>query len=89
MSKVIKAFSLDRRTVDILEDYCKQSDNWDKTISRSKVVNDAIVWFLRGDTAELVHNNEKLMEAVKRANKELISPTPTNRPLWRRLLLGQ
>ena len=89
MSKVIKAYSLDIETVKILEDYCSQSDNWKKTISRSKVVNDAIVWFLRGDTAELVHNNEKLMEAVKRANKELLSPTPPNRPLWRRLLLGQ
>ena len=89
MSKVIKAYSLDLETVRILEDYCRQSDNWDKTISRSKVVNDAIRWFLSGDTAELVHNNEKLMQAVKRANKEIMSPTPISRPWWRRLLLGQ
>ncbi len=89
MSKVIKAYSLDLETVRILEEYCHASDNWDKTISRSKVVNNAIVWFLRGDTAELVHNNEKLMAAVKRANKEIMSPAPISRPWWRRLLLGQ
>ena len=89
MSKVIKAYSLDLETVRILEEYCSASDNWDKTISRSKVVNDAIVWFLRGDAAELVHNNERLMEAVKRANKEIMSPEPSNRPWWRRLLLGR
>lgn len=89
MSKVIKAYSLDLETVRILEDYCSASDNWDKTISRSKVVNDAIVWFLRGDTAELLHNNERLMEAVARANKEIMNPAPISRPWWRRLLLGQ
>ena len=89
MAKVNKAYSLDLETVRILEEYCSASDNWDKTISRSKVVNDAIVWFLRGDTAELVHNNERLMEAVKRANVELTEPRPISRPWWRRLLLGQ
>ncbi len=89
MPKVNKAYSLDFETVRILEEYCSASDNWKKNISRSKVVNDAIVWFLRGDTAELVHNNERLMEAVARANKEIMSPEPTNRPWWRRLLLGQ
>ncbi len=89
MSKVIKAYSLDLETVRILEEYCAASDNWKTTISRSKVVNDAIRWFITGDTAELVHNNERLMEAVKRANVELMEPRPKYRPWWRRLLLGQ
>jgi len=89
MSKVIKSFSLDIETVRILEEYCSSSDNWDKTISRSKTVNDAIVWFLGGDTAELVHNNERLMDAVRRANVELMVPKQRDLPWWRRLLLGR
>jgi len=92
MSKVIKSFSLDIETVRILELYCQQEDTsfgGTKMISRSKLVNDAIVWFLRGDTAELVHNNERLMEAVKRANVAIKESKPINRPWWRRLLLGR
>ena len=87
MSKVIKAFSLDRSTEDILEHYCRQSDNWDKQISRSKVVNDAIVWFLSDtDRAELVHNNERLVAAVQRANQQLANPT--KKKSWWRQILG-
>ena len=88
MSKAIKAYSLDLSTVKLLEDYCRQSDNWDKTVSRSKVVNDAIVWFLQGDTAELLHNNERLMEAVKRANQAIAAPGRDTRKSWWRVLLG-
>ena len=86
MSKVIKAFSLDRRTVDILEDYCRKSDNWDKQISRSKVVNDAIVWFLSGDTAELLASQEALMVKVR----ELASARdfPVKKKSWWRQILG-
>ncbi len=86
MSKVIKAFSLDTRTVEILEDYCRQSDNWDKKISRSKVVNDAIVWFLSGDVAELVHNNEQLVKKFGEEMRKKDSPKPTKS--WWRVLLG-
>ncbi len=92
MSKVIKSFSLDMETVHMLEQYCQQEEvsfGGTAMVSRSKLVNDAIQWFLRGDTAELVHSNERLMEAVKRANKHIMSPTPISRPWWRRLLLGR
>jgi len=92
MSKVIKSFSLDIETVRILELYCQQEDTsfgGTKMISRSKLVNDAIVWFLRGDTAELVHNNERLMAAVKRANVAITEPKQRGLPWWRRLLLGR
>ena len=86
MSKVVKAFSLDRRTVEILENYCREADNWHRNISRSKVVNDAIVWFLSDtDRAELVHNNEMLVEAVQRANLKLINPTK-EKSWWRQIL---
>lgn len=89
MSKVIKAFSLDRRTVEILENYCRQSDNWDKKISRSKVVNDAIVWFLSGDVAELVHNREALVERIKQMNLKLDAAElyqPPKKSWWRQIL---
>ena len=86
MSKVIKAFSLDRRTVDILEDYCRQADNWEKRISRSKVVNDAIVWFLSGDVAELVHNNEQLVKKFGDVMREKDSPRIPKKSWWRQIL---
>ena len=89
MSKVIKAYSLDLKTVRILENYCAASDNWKKTISRSKVVNDAIVWFLQGDTAELVRSQDALMKKVRELAKLRDSPERISRPWWRRLLLGQ
>ena len=89
MSKVPKAFSLDSKTVDILENYCKQSDNWKKTISRSKVVNDAIVWFLSGDVAELVHGNEQLQErygAAMRLIGDSMPHLPKKKSWWRQIL---
>lgn len=85
MVKVIKAFSLDKDTVDLLEDYCKASDNWDKTISRSKVANDAIVWFLSGDVAELVHGNNQLQKRFAAAQKKLHAPMP-KKSWWRQIL---
>lgn len=87
MSKVIKAFSLDRRTVEILEDYCRHSDNWKKKISRSKVVNDAIVWFLSDtDRAQLVASQEALMEKVRELAQA--RDFPVKKKSWWRQLLG-
>ncbi len=92
MSKVIKAYSLDLKTVEILEDYCAVSDNWDKTVSRSKVVNDAIVWFLTGDVSELKRERDEIharwVDLVNQKHDSRVS-RPTNQPWWRRLLLGQ
>jgi hypothetical protein len=89
MAKVIKAYSLDLKTVNILENYCSASDNWDKKWSRSKVVNDAIVWYLEGDIAELVAAQENLMRKVRELAKLRDSPERTSLPWWRRLLLGR
>jgi len=44
--KVGKAYTLDVEVVQMLERYCAASETWDKRRSRSKVVNDAIRWFL-------------------------------------------
>ena len=88
MSKVIKAFSLDLATVEMLERYCSKNDNWDGKMSRSKFVNDAIVWFLQGDTAELVHSSEILKDKFAQAMRKLhgIDPEPDVRPWWKRIL---
>jgi hypothetical protein len=91
MAKVVKAYSLDIRTIEILEQYCQEHDNWDKTWSRSKVVNDAICWFLEGDTAELVASQEALMSKVRElAMKNTLDPSnPPSKTVksWWRILL--
>ena len=91
MAKVIRSFSLDPEVSDILENYCRQSDNWHKNISRSKVVNDASRGFLSDtDRAELIQQRDQLMLAVQRANLAIRdSPSPPRLPWWRRLLLGR
>ena len=86
MAKAIRSFSLELKTIQTLEDYCKKSDNWEKNISRSKVVNDAIVWFLTGDVAELVHNNEKLVKKFGDAMRQKDDPNP--KMAWWRHILG-
>ena len=86
MAKVIKSFFLEMRTVRILEDYCRASDNWKKNISRSKVVNDAIVWFLSGDVAELVASQEALMERVRQLAGA--RDFPVKKRAWWRQILG-
>lgn len=89
MAKVIKAFSIDIETARILENYCKATDNWKTNMSRSKVVNDAIVWFLSGDVAELVHSNEQLVKKFGDAMRKQHEQNPKARKRWwKDLFLG-
>ena len=84
--KVNKTYTLEMDTVQILEKYCAASDTWDKSISRSSVVNSAIRWYLQGDTADLVASQEKLMAKVRElamAKDDLLTP---KRSWWKRLL---
>lgn len=87
--KAIKAYSLDLETVRMLESYCRQSDNWDQKISRSKVVNDAIVWFLRGDVAELKQERDDLhkqwLQLVNEKHNTTVSISP-DKAWWKRIL---
>ena len=87
MSKVIKSFSLDRRTVDMLEYYVNDSVDAG-LMSRSKVVNDSIVWFLsdQARVAELVHSNESLQERFREAMIEKHSTSP--KKAWWKAILG-
>lgn len=96
MAKVNKAYSLDIRTIEILERYCQAHDNWDRSWSRSKVVNDAICWYLEGDNADMVTRSHKeLLQNFKRVcleNTQLKEqmtvhpPIRDNRRWWMRIL---
>ena len=90
--KVGKAYTLDVEVVQMLERYCAASETWDKRKSRSKVVNDAIRWFLTGDVANRIHSHEALQQRYREVCIELSqykdrsTERIDNRPWWRRLL---
>jgi hypothetical protein len=64
--KANRSYSLDLETIMMLEKYASASESWSKRRSRSKIVNDAIRWFLTGDMAEKVHSAEELQENFRR-----------------------
>ena len=92
MAKVNKTYSLDPEVFMLLERYCAASDTWGKRKSRSKVVNEAIRWYISGDTADLVDSQQKLMAKVRelamRNEKERTERTSStwHKSWWRRLL---
>ena len=92
MAKVNKTYSLDPEVFMLLERYCAASDTWGKRKSRSKVVNEAIRWYISGDTADLVDSQQKLMAKVRelamRNEKEQAASMALSRTTswWRRLL---
>ena len=79
--KVIKSYSLDLQTVQMIENNTNGGVN-----SRSKLVDDAVKWYISGNVKELVDNNEALMEAVKRANQVIDAPKPDPKPWWKQIL---
>ena len=92
MAKVNKTYSLDPEVFLMLEKYCAASDTWGKRKSRSKVVNEAIRWYISGDTADLVDSQQKLIAKVRelamRGKKEETASMAKARSMtwWRRLL---
>lgn len=92
MAKVNKTYSLEPEVFMLLERYCAASDTWGKKKSRSAVVNEAIRWYITGDTAELVDSQQKLMAKVRelamRGQKEETASMAKTRSMtwWRRLL---
>jgi len=95
MPKVNKAFSIDPETFMMLDRYCAASETWDKRKSRSKVVNEAIRWYLQGDVAELQSYHEKLKENFRQVCIErdqlmsqiTVSPLVRGNKSWWRTLL--
>ena len=91
--KAGRSYTLDLEVIMMLERYCAASDTWGKRKSRSKVVNDAIRWYISGDTADLVDSQQKLMAKVRelamRSEKErTASKAKTRATTWWRRLLG-
>ena len=91
--KAGRSYTLDLEVIMMLEKYCAASETWDKRKSRSKVVNDAIRWFLSGDVADQIHSHETLLERYREVCIELAqykeeeeAVTRTYRSWWRRLL---
>jgi len=92
MVKVNKTYSIDLSTAQMIEWYVNDSVDAG-LMSRSKVVNDAIVWFLGPDNVgELVHLNESLQRKfaeVLRERDVITESEAPDLPWWRRLLLGR
>ena len=71
MSKVNKAFSLDPEVFMLLDKYCRSHEEMGgKRWSRSKMVNEAIRWYL-GDTANLVLQRDALQTTLRERNLEI------------------
>ena len=71
MAKVNKAFSLDPEVFILLDKYCRSHEEiGGKRWSRSKMVNEAIRWYL-GDTANLVLQRDALQTSLRERNSEL------------------
>ncbi len=93
MVKVNKTYSIDLSTAQMIEWYVNDSVDAG-LMSRSKIVNDAIVWFLGPDNVgEIVHANEKLQrkfsELMRERHADVTESKPSSLPWWRRLLLGR
>ena len=85
MAKVNKAYSLDIETIQLIEEYTNGGQN-----SRSRLVNNAIRWYLSGDGQTIAELQEEILFLKKiiaaRKPMESESPSPS---WWRRLLLGR
>ena len=83
MVKVTRAYSLDMETIQLIEQHTNDGQN-----SRSRLVDNAIKWYLRGDIQELVEELEFLKKIIADRKQVKESGSP-NLSWWRRLLLGR
>lgn len=87
--KAGRSYTLDIEVIMMLERYCAASDTWGKRKSRSKVVNEAIRWYISGDTADLVDSQQKLMAKVRElAMRNEASVAKRGGGVWWKRLLG-
>ena len=86
--KANRSYSLDLEVIMMLEKYAGASDTWGKRKSRSKIVNDAIRWYISGDTADLVDSQQKLMAKVRELaiRNQTVHDKTVSKSWWRRLL---
>ena len=84
MAKVNKAYSLDIETIQLIEQHTNNGQN-----SRSRLVDNAIKWYLRGDIQELVEELEFLKKIIADRNQATASKNRNKIPnVWWRRLLG-
>ena len=85
MAKVGRTYTLDIETIQLIEEYTNGGQN-----SRSRLVNNAIRWYLSGDGKSIAELQEEILFLQKiiadRKPTESESPSPS---WWRRLLLGR
>ena len=83
--KANKTYSLDIETIQLIEEYTNGGQN-----SRSRLVNNAIRWYLTGDGQTIAELQEEILFLKKVfADRK---PTESESPglsWWRRLLLGR
>ena len=86
--KANRSYTLDIEVIMMLENYAAASDTWGKRKSRSKIVNDAIRWYISGDTADLVDSQQKLMAKVRELaiRNQTVHDKTVSKSWWRRLL---
>ena len=83
--KVNKAYSLDIETIQLIEEYTNNGQN-----SRSRLVNNAIRWYLSGDGKSIAELQEEILFLQKIiADRKPTELEHSNLSWWRRLLLGR
>ena len=82
MAKVNKAYSLDIETIQLIEEYTNGGQN-----SSSRLVNNAIRWYLSGDGQTIAELQEEILFLKKIvADRKFTEGERTNLSWWRRLL---
>ena len=85
MAKVNKAYSLDIETIQLIEETTNGGQN-----SRSRLVNNAIRWYLSGDGQTIADLQDEIV-ILKQiiADRRPTESEGTSPSWWRRLLLGR
>ena len=85
MSKANKTYSLDIETIQLIEEYTNGGQN-----SRSRLVDNAIRWYLSGDGKREADLQEEILFLQKIiADRKPTESESLNLSWWRRLLLGR
>ena len=84
MAKVNKAYSLDIETIQLIEEYTNGGQN-----SRSRLVNNAIRWYLSGDGKREADLQEEILFLQKViADRNKVPVAKRGRGVWWKQLLG-
>tara|TARA_Y100000361_G_C11150678_1_gene340823 strand:- start:658 stop:948 length:291 start_codon:yes stop_codon:yes gene_type:complete len=84
MAKVNKAYSLDLETIQLIEEYTNGGQN-----SRSRLVNNAIRWYISGDGQTIAELHDEIMFYKELlAERTKVPVAKRGRGVWWRRLLG-